>query len=158
MTTEQFIRDIIPLQPTMRRMAQQLLHDKALADDAVQETLTRRWTKRRKLSRADDPRAYSLRTLRNHCIDILRKQRPTLDPATLADSLADVAQTDEAEQRYQQLDRAIATLTPLQQQLINLKYTQGLTTRQIADLTGLTPSNIDTIMSRTYAQIKHKMQ
>ena len=54
MTTEQFIRDIISLQPAMRRMAELLLHDRDLAADAVQETLTRLWTKRWKLGRIDD--------------------------------------------------------------------------------------------------------
>lgn len=142
----------------MRRMAQQLLHDKALADDAVQETLTRLWSKRRKLGKTDDPQGYSLRALRNHCIDLLRKQRPTVDPDTLADSLADNTEAEEAESRYQRLEQAIATLTPLQQQLINLKYMEGHSTREIAALTGLTPSNIDTIMSRTYALLKQKMQ
>ena len=57
-----------------------------------------------------------------------------------------------------QLHEAVATLPPLQQQLIHLRYVEQRSTKEIAQITGLTPSNIDTIMSRTYALLREKMK
>ena len=160
MTTEEFIRDIIPLQPAMRRIAVQLLHDSASADDAVQETLMRLWHKRVHLSLIKDKRGYCLNSLRNQCISTLRRTRNTVDIRSLVDTLPDTdpQETLDAQQRYLQLDQAIAQLTPLQQQLIHLKYVEQHSTKEIAQITGLTASNIDTIMSRTYAILREKMQ
>lgn len=160
MTTDEFIRDIISLQPAMRRMAEQLLHDNAQAADAVQETLTRLWTKRWKLGRIDDKTGYCLQALRNECLDMLRRRRPTVDAFSLADTLPDAPPQEalDAEQRFQQLENAIAQLSPVQQQLVQLKYMEGHSTKEIASLTGLSPSNIDTIMSRVYSILRNKIQ
>lgn len=159
MTTEEFIRDIIPLQPAMHRMAEQLLRNSTDADDAVQETLTHLWHKRVRLSLIKDKRGYCLSALRNECISMLRRQRPTVDINTLSDTLPEEPPQAalDAEQRYCQLDQAINQLPPLQQQLIRLKYVEQRSTKEIAQITGLTPSNIDTIMSRTYALLRKKM-
>lgn len=157
MTTEEFIRDIIPLQPAMHRMAEQILRNSDDAADAVQETLARLWHRRFRLGLVKDKRGYCLNALRNECISMLRHRRPTVDINTLADNLPDEPPQAAllAEQRYRQLDQAIQQLTPLQQQLIRLKYVEQHSTKEIAQITSLTPSNIDTIMSRTYAQLRN---
>ena len=141
----------------MHRMAAQILRNSADADDAVQETLARLWHRRLRLSLVKDKRGYCLNALRNECISMLRHRRPTVDINTLADSLPEEPPQAAllAEQRYRQLDQAIQQLTPLQQQLISLKYVEQHSTKEIAQITGLTPSNIDTIMSRTYAQLRN---
>ena len=138
------------------RLALGLLADRSAADDAVQETLARLWHRRLRLGLVKDKRGYCLNALRNECISMLRHRRPTVDINTLADNLPDEPPQAAllAEQRYRQLDQAIQQLTPLQQQLIRLKYVEQHSTKEIAQITGLTPSNIDTIMSRTYAQLR----
>jgi RNA polymerase sigma-70 factor (ECF subfamily) len=160
LTTDEFIRDIIPLQPAMRRMAEMILHDDAQAADAVQETLTHLWSKRWKLDRVDDKQGYCMRALRNECVDMLRKQRPTVEADSLADTLADTSSYEalEAERRYRQLEKAIAQLSPVQQMLVRLKFTEGHSTKEIAAITGLSPSNVDTIMSRVYSLLRIKLQ
>ena len=66
MTTEEFIRDIIPLQPAMQRMAEQILRNSDDAADAVQETLARLWHRRFRLGLVKDKRGYCLNALRNN--------------------------------------------------------------------------------------------
>ena len=144
----------------MLAIAEQLLHDSDNAVDAVQETLTRLWHKRFRLSLIGDKRSYCLRTLRNECLSMLRRQHPTVDILSLADTLPDSPPQAalDAEQRFLKLDQAIAQLPPLQQQLIRLRYVDQLSTKEIAQQTGLSPTNIDTIMSRTYAILRKKIQ
>ena len=143
----------------MHRMAAQILRNSADADDAVQETLARLWHRRLRLGLVKDKRGYCLNALRNECISMLRHRHPTVDINTLADTLSDEPPQAalDAEQRYCQLDQAINQLPPLQQQLIRLKYVEQRSTKEIAQITDLTPSNIDTIMSRTYALLRKKM-
>ena len=107
MTTEEFIHDIIPLQPAMQRMAEQILRNSDDAADAVQETLARLWHRRFRLGLVKDKRGYCLNALRNECISMLRHRRPTVDINTLADTLSDEPPQAAllAEQRYRQLDR-----------------------------------------------------
>ena len=140
-------------------MAAQILRNSADADDAVQETLARLWHRRLRLGLVKDKRGYCLNALRNECISMLRHRHPTVDINTLADTLSDEPPQAalDAEQRYCQLDQAINQLPPLQQQLIRLKYVEQRSTKEIAQITDLTPSNIDTIMSRTYALLRKKM-
>ena len=144
----------------MRRMAELLLHDRDLAADAVQETLTRLWTKRWKLGRIDDKKNYCLRSLRNECIDMLRKQRHLANIEQLADTLPapPLQEALDAEEKYLQLENAISQLSPIQQQIVRLKFIENRSTKEIAALTGLSASNVDTIMSRTYTILREKIQ
>lgn len=143
----------------MRRTAVQLLHDDTMADDAVQDTLTRLWHHRWRLGLMHNPKGFCMTALRNRCIDILRHQQH-LSPldTTLTEQLVNETDNENTEQRYQQLEAAIVTLTPLQQQLIQLKYVEQRSTRDIAQLTGLTEGNINTIMSRTYSELRKKVK
>lgn len=143
----------------MRRMAGKLLHDDDLAADAVQDTFARLWHQRWRLGLMRNPQGFCMTSLRNRCVDILRQQRHF----TPIDAIQDDPPTEhpdetfETEARYQHLENAIASLTPLQQQLIRLKYVEQRSSREIAQTTGLTEGNVNTIMSRTYAELRTKM-
>lgn len=144
----------------MQSLAEHLLHDSDKAADAVQETLTRLWQKRFRLSFIHDKRSYCLRSLRNECLSMLRRAHPTVDAQSLADTLPDtpLQAALDAEQRFQQLEQAIAQLSPLQQQIVHLKFVEQRNTHEIAQLTGLSPSNINTITSRIYTLLRKKIQ
>jgi len=144
----------------MRHMAEGMLHDEALAADAVQETLTRLWGRRWRLGRVEDKRGYCLRAVRNECIDLLRQRHSTVDAAALADSLTDTAEQEaiEAERLYSRLEAAMETLTPQQRQIVHLRYVEGRSAKEIASLMGLSATNVDTIMSRSYTILRKKLQ
>ena len=160
-TTEQFIRDIISLQPAMRRMAVQILHDDDLAADAVQETLTRLWHRRWRLDLTKNPQGFSMNALRNECIDTLRHQRSRNTLAADPDEIADYQPSESAavarEERYQQLEQAIAALPEQHQRLIRMKYVEQRSSREIAQITGLTESNVNTTMSRIYDTLRKQL-
>ena len=56
-------------------MAEKILNDDDLANDAVQEAFVRLWRKRWRLGLMEDPQGFSIRTLRNLCIDMLRRDK-----------------------------------------------------------------------------------
>lgn len=142
----------------MQRMAARLLHDDDLAADAVQETLIQLWHRRWRLGMMKDCRGYCMRTLRNRCIDILRQQGHDLIPWDEADRFPmPDSDAEAAEERLRSLEEAIATLPPQQQQLIDLKYVKGHSIREMAQMTGLSETNVTTLMSRAYTSLRKKM-
>ena len=142
----------------MRRMAEKMLHDDDLANDAVQESFVRLWRKRWRLGRMEDPQGFAMRTLRNLCIDMLRrdKNRQKNTGAAAAEIYNHPYDDDplEAEQRYRQVEQAITSLSPKQQQLIEMKYVKQMTIHEMAQQTGLSDTYITTLLSRAYAALR----
>ena len=145
----------------MRRMAVQILHDDDLAADAVQETLTRLWHRRWRLDLTKNPQGFSMNALRNECIDTLRHQRSRNLLAADPDEIADYQPSESAavarEERYQKLEQAIAALPEQHQRLIRMKYVEQRSSREIAQLTGLTENNVNTTMSRIYDTLRKQL-
>lgn len=157
--TEQFINEIVSLQPAMRRMAGQLLHDDDIAADAVQETLTHLWHHRLRLSLVQNPKGFCMTSLRNRCIDILRRKQhfKPLDTLPTNTPTEEVVNPFETETQYRHLEEAVASLSSRQQQVIHLKYVKQHSSREIAQLMGLIESNVNTMMSRIYAELRERL-
>lgn len=142
----------------MRQTAAAILHDDDLANDAVQESFVRLWRKRWRLGLMEDPQGFAMRTLRNLCIDMLRrdKNRQKNTGAAAAEIYNHPYDDDslEAEQQYRQVEQAIASLSPKQQQLIEMKYVKQMSIHEMAQQTGLSETYITTLLSRAYAALR----
>lgn len=158
MTTEEFIRDIVPQQPSMKAVAVSVLHSDDLANDAVQDALAKLWHKRRKLDHLDNPEGYCLQVVKRCCIDMLRRRKnvQTIFTSDLPDT-ADHEVAQAAEERFQKVEQAIASLPPLQQDIIRMKYFEQKSLHQIAAITGLSDANLRSIISRTYSLLREKL-
>lgn len=146
----------------MKQTAAAILHDDDLANDAVQDTFVRLWRMRWRLGLMKDPQGYSIRTLRNLCIDMLRREKQRQKDLEAAATEMHIRQydedTDKAEQRFRQVEKAITTLPQQQQQIIEMKYIKQLSIRKIAQQTGLSETNITTQLSRAYASLRDNLQ
>ena len=110
-----------------------ILHDRTMAEDAVQETLIRTW---RDLPRLRDPerlQAWLHRVLLHACLDMARRERPVASIAEIPSSIddgfsleADVADRD-------QVRRGLRRLPPGQRGVLVLRYFLDLSVPQIAD-------------------------
>lgn len=135
----------------------------ALAEDLTADVFERAWRGRRRY-RHDMGRfeAWLFGIARKVAADHLRKlgrsgPEQSLDAVahTLAvpdheSPWAQVAQGDD----FAQLVRLLAGLDARAQELLALKYGGGLTNRQIAKLTGLSESNVGTILSRSVQKLR----
>ena len=81
MTTEEFKRDILRLQPRLQRTAESIIGDADSAADAVQEAVITLWEQRATI-KSQDMEKLSLTIVKRRSIDLLRKQRPTIPAAT----------------------------------------------------------------------------
>ena len=133
-------------------IALRITADATLAEDVVQDAFLGAW---RNASRYAETRAsvktWLLAIVHHRAIDAVRRRRPTVDlperedvpppQLTLPDVWAEVAgRLDRAE-----VQRALATLSDVQREAIELAYFGGLTQTEIADRTA-TP--LGTVKSR----------
>jgi RNA polymerase sigma-70 factor (ECF subfamily) len=114
------------------------------AQDAVQETFLR-------LCRADRCKvetrvaAWLFSVCRSRVIDMQRIKRPTpadAAAATVTDPSPDASRiASDAEDKIQ-LEQLVGDLSPRQQEVLRLRMQAGLSYREIAEVTGLTVSNV----------------
>lgn len=146
----------------MRQTAAAILHDDDLANDAVQDTFVRLWRIRWRLGLMKDPQGFAMRTLRNLCIDMLRRDKNRKEKLdSIATEMYDQQYVDNSrndEQSYRMVEQAIASLPQQQQQIIEMKYVKQMSIHEIAQLTGLSETNISTSLSRAYTTLRNHLQ
>ena len=74
-TQQQYTQEILPCVPELSRTALRLARGTALADDLVQETLTRAWQSRSSFRPGTNARAWTHRILFNTYINHYRKKK-----------------------------------------------------------------------------------
>ena len=128
MTTEEFKRDILKLQPRLQRTAESIVGDPDSAADAVQEAVITLWEQRTTLKTQDMER-LSLTIVKRRSIDMLRRQKPTVNIDTEQLMLMDVPEEDPEEERYQLARKLVDRLPERQRNAILMKYEEGLSNK-----------------------------
>lgn len=146
--------------PRLARTAWYLCGDVHLADELVQQALTRtylRWS----VARERDPYAYARRTLANLRVDHWRRRRREVLVAP--DDVPEARDPGAAPQHASHADvhaerdrlvRALATLTRRQRRVVVLRHLVGLTEREVADDLGVTVGTVKSTASRGLAQLR----
>jgi RNA polymerase sigma-70 factor (ECF subfamily) len=129
--------------------------NRATAEDLTSLTFEKAWRARSRY-RADraSVTTWLLSIARNVAIDHFRRARPEVP---LEDGPADGAGAEESLDRRSDLRRLsglLASLPPRERELLALKYGADATNRAIAGLTGLSESNVGTILHRTIAGLR----
>ena len=131
--------------PRLRRYARALVGERAGADDLVQDTLERAWTRAAQWRPGSDLRAWLFGIMHNLRVDQLR--RPGLPPQGLSDEEFDIpmraTQTDRLEVR--DLDAALACLPEEQRIVLLLVGLEEMRYEEVATTLGIP---IGTVMSR----------
>jgi RNA polymerase sigma-70 factor (ECF subfamily) len=138
--------------------------------DAAQEAFVRAYTGIRDFDSRQPFAAWVLRIARNHCIDLLRRRRPTLaleprgeDPEPgvapeLQDHFATTGESAVQEQEAQRdLDRAIAGLPPRYREVIALFHVQHRSYAEIAQTLGVPMGTVMTWLHRARKELKAQL-
>ena len=144
---------LVALIPRLRRYARALVGDRAAADDLVQDTLERAWSKLHLYRHGTDLRAWLFTVMHNVHVNRMRAARPT---DTLDDEMPELAQRPAQGDALlvRDLDRAIATLPVAQREVLLLVALEDLSYEETARVLGIP---IGTVMSRL-ARAREKLR
>ena len=137
-------KSLVELIPRLRRYARALVGDRATADDLVQDTLERAWTKLHLYRRGTDLRAWLFTVMHNVHVNRVRAMR-TMDPTD--DEMPELAQRAPQDDALlvRDLERAIARLPDEQREVLLLVTLEDMTYEEVARALGIP---IGTVMSR----------
>jgi RNA polymerase sigma-70 factor (ECF subfamily) len=130
----------------------------AEVEDLTARTFEKAWRARHRYRRDLGGFATWLLTIaRNVAIDHLRARRryEPLDAAAVVPSVDDTPERQAVQQsEAQRLATLLATLPPRERELMAMKYGADMTNRAIARATGLSESNVGTILHRAVESLR----
>ena len=136
-------KHLVELIPRLRRYARALVGERAGADDLVQDTLERAWTKLHLYRQGTDLRAWLFTVMHNVHVNRMRATR-LADP--LGDEMPELASRAQPDALVlRDLDRAIARLPADQRAVLLLVTLEEMSYEEVARTLGIP---IGTVMSR----------
>lgn len=136
--------------------------DEGLAEELTAATFTQAFAKRHQLRVAEAFPGWLFRIARNELAQHFRRRRPAMaQPAEDLDLLLTLPGDDlppeevvHQRQQWQAVVQALRQLPPREQEIIELKFVAGLSNVQIAEVVGLTPSNVGVIVFRALHKLR----
>ena len=157
MTSQKFSTEYLPLAPLLYRIAFHILERQDEAEDAVQETFLKLWEIRDKLDDVESAKAYSIRILKNECLDRLRKAKKSV-PAEQVLVREPISPTDEqidARRRLEKVLGAIKSLPDSQKQVLLLRTVEGLSYEEISKKMGMSQLTLRVLLTRARGALRN---
>ena len=158
-----FQTDILPLKNELFRMALRMTQNPADAEDVVQETMMKVWSRREQWNQIESIEAFCLTICRNVALDKMRRmdhQEQSLD-ATI--DAADRSHFSNPEEQAIQRDlvrmvrQLIAQLPEKQRSCMQLRDIEGKSYKEIAEVLGITEQQVKINIFRARQTIKEKV-
>ena len=150
---------IVACIPRLRRYARGLVADVTQADDLVQDTLERAWSRFSSWQKRGDIRAWMFGIMHNHFIDGLRAGRRRPEDST-GDELPEMpqraTQSDGIELR--DLDRALARLPAEQREVMLLVAVEEMTYAEAAVVIGVPVGTVMSRLARGRERLRQELQ
>lgn len=148
--------------PSLCIFAYRYLTDVESAKDAVHNVFIALWEAPAQMDHLYNEKGYLYTLVRNHCLDILRKQ--TVQNKYSANLNLHTKENEEyfeaealREETYRQLDQAINKLPVRSREIIRLKM-EGLKNQEIAEKLGLSINTINTLKSNSYKMLRSMLK
>ena len=151
--------EIVACIPSLRRYARGLVSDRDRADDLVQDTLERAWSRLSMWQKRGEVRAWMFGIMHNQFVDRLRAQRSRPEDSA-GDDVPDVpqrpVQADALEVR--DLDRLLQRLPPEHREVLLLVGVEELSYQEVAIAIGVPIGTVMSRLSRARARLRDEMQ
>lgn len=158
MDSTQFNANILSLSDKLFRLAKSMLRNTEAAQDAVQDLSMKLWEKRNNLDDVENVPAFTMRAMRNLCLDTIRKQG---DEDELPAEFEFVAPNPHQQAEHKDLaDRVrdmIDHLPELQRTIIRMRDVEGMEISEIAYITSIKENAVTVNLSRARQKIREKI-
>ena len=155
-----FRDDILPLKDKLFRLALRITFDRAEAEDVVQDTMIRVWSKREEWTQFGSIEAYCLTVAKNLAIDRSQKKE-----AQNVELTPEMEEESEASGPYDQLinkermsiiHRLINELPEKQRLIMQLRDIEGESYKEIAKILNLTEEQVKVNLFRARQKVKQR--
>ena len=136
------------------RMAMHILPNEDDAADALQDAFLRLWPQRNKIGSRAEAEALTTTTLRNICIDNIRKRRIETVPIDEEHDSCEEHDNGQLERYYEVKKLIEKVLTPQQREVLELKDIQGCSIEETAKRLSSTESAVRMNLSRARKKIR----
>ena len=133
-----------------------ILHDEALAEDAVQETFLKAYKALDQFRGESSEKTWLFRIGVNVCRDMRRGRWFRYVDRRVTPEALPIPAT--AQEDYADLAQAILLLPDKYKEVILLHYYQNMTLREIAQTLGLAPSSVTNRMKKAHARLKDLLE
>jgi RNA polymerase sigma factor (sigma-70 family) len=160
MTKSEFIQKVFPLKDKLFRIATRFLND-ADAEDAVQETFVRLWSRAGSLSEFKNIDGFALVVTRNLCIDRVKSKsyktnelQDYNEPPAAENPENSVLANDE----IKMVRQAINSLPHLQRIVIHLRDMEGMEFEEMEEILKMKPNAIRVNLSRARKAVRQQIE
>ncbi len=160
MDSKDFKERFMAFYPKLYRIAYRIVDDAAEAEDVVQEVYAKLWHDRNSLYDVKNPEAYCTTVLKNAALQHIRNRHNTdflsIDDGfeRVTDETYQPAETLESREKLNDVIKIMEHLPPQQREVLRLRAISGLSMQDIEKATGLSDSNIRSLLSRARKRLK----
>jgi len=165
MSEKCFRSDVLPLKNELFRLAFRLTMNRHDAEDIVQETMLRVWSRREQWAEIESMEAFCLTICRNLALDRLKRmdqantsldseQHDRADRSYAADPEEQTVQRD----RVEMVRRLMDTLPEKQRTCMQLRDVEGKPYKEIAAVMGITEQQVKVNIFRARQTVKKKFE
>lgn len=162
MESSQFKTLFLPCHRKLYTVAWRLTGNAQAAEDLVQETFLRLWTRRQQIVSVECVEAYSITTLRRIFYDTKRSKQIEASEREISElhvkDSEDLNQRIDAQDEWQRIRTMILALPDPQGKIMIMRDVEGQTYEEISVETGLTEVNLRSILSRARKRIREQIK
>jgi RNA polymerase sigma-70 factor (sigma-E family) len=152
---EEFTTFYVASWPRLFRTTYAVAGDRQRTEDALQTAFAEAWSRWSRVSAADDPLAYVRRMAVNAAISGHRRAWTRRE--TTVRELPDAPTADEGLLEHRATWQAVSALPPRQRAVVVLRYYEGLSEREIADVLGCRPGTVKSQASAALATLRARL-
>jgi RNA polymerase sigma-70 factor (ECF subfamily) len=158
MESTQFNTQILNHSDKLYRLAKSILRNENAAQDAVQELNMKLWEKRSILDEVENIQAFTMRSMRNLCLDTLRQQKDEDEiPVEFEYVEPNPYQQTEQKDIASKIRTMINQLPELQRTIIRMRDVEEMEIAEIAFITSISENAVSVNLSRARQKIREQI-
>jgi len=159
MTAQEFNEKVVPLNRQLYRYAFRYLGNQEDSKDAVQDVFVKLWNLRTDLVAVNSIEAFSIRIMRNHCLDRIKmKKTVSLDVQEYFSNRPGNEPTPdrhlEVNNSVEIVRNAITGMQEPQRSVVRMRDIEGYSNEEIAEALGIADGTVRVILSRGRNKIR----
>jgi len=160
MTVETFKIEVLPVKHKLYRLAKRLLNNVPEAEDAVQETFLRLWTKKDALKEYRSIEAFALTITKNLCLDRMKSKGYKTDELT--ENHEKMGESNphtrlELTESFEKIQLIIQSLPEQQRMIIHLRDIEEYDLDEIAEIMELNMNTVRVNLSRARKKVREML-